>query len=157
MANTYTQLYIQYVFAVKGRENMIPKVHKEQVHQYMTGVLTKRKHKMLKVNCMPDHCYLFVGQHPAQSFSDLAEDVKIASSKFIKKQKWMPFNFAWQKGFGAFSYSRSHIDAVIKYIDNQEEHHKKRSFREEYLDLLNKFDVAYEDQYLFDFYDDYYK
>jgi REP element-mobilizing transposase RayT len=153
MANTYTQLYIQYVFAVKGRENMIPRQHKEQVHQYMNGLLVPRKHKLLQVHCMPDHCHLFVGLHPTQSISDLAEEVKTATSKFIKKQPWMPYDFAWQKGFGAFSYSRSHIDPVVKYIQDQETHHQQRSFREEYLDLLKKFEVEYDDRYLFEFYD----
>lgn len=154
MANTYTQLHIQYVFAVKGRENMISRQHKEQGHQYMNGLLVNRKHKLLRVHCMPDHCHLFVGLHPAQSISDLAEEVKTAATKFIKKQPWMPFDFAWQKGFGAFSYSRSHIDAVVRYIQNQEEHHQQRSFRAEYLDLLNKFEVDYDERYLFEYYDE---
>jgi putative transposase len=154
MANTYTKLYIQYVFAVKGRDNMIPKQHKEQVHQYMNALLEKRKHKLLQVHCMPDHCHLFVGLDPAQSISSLIEEVKTATTKFIKKQAWMPSDFSWQKGFGAFSYSQSHIDAVVKYIQNQERHHQKRSFKSEYLELLKKFEVDFDERYLFDFYDD---
>jgi len=153
MANTYTQLYIQIVFAVKGKEHMIPKAHKEDVHRYMTGVIQQRKHKLLAIHCMPDHVHIFIGYHPPQAIPDLVNDIKTTSTKFIKKQPWMPFAFSWQVGYGAFSYSRSHIDAVVKYILNQEEHHKKRTFKEEYLDMLQKFDVDYNEQYLFEFYD----
>jgi len=156
MANTYTQLYIQLVFAVQGREHLIPKAHKEQVQRYMTGVIQKRKHKLIEINCMPDHAHIFVGLHPAQSISDLVEETKTAVTKFIKKQPWMPFAFSWQRGFGAFSYSRSHIDSVVKYIQNQEAHHQKRTFREEYMDMLKKFEVPFDERYLFEFYDDIY-
>jgi putative transposase len=156
MANTYTQLYIQLVFATKDREHLIPKQWKEQVQQYMTQVIQKRKHKLLAINCMPDHTHIFIGQNPAHSLSDLVEQTKIATTKFIKKQPWMRFDFAWQKGFGAFSYSRSHIDRVVKYVHNQEEHHRKRTFREEYLDMLNKFEVEYDEKYVFQFFDDLY-
>ena len=141
MANTYTQLYIQLVFAVQGRNSLIPKEYKEDLHRYITGVVQKRKHKMLAINCMPNHIHIFIGLHPAQSISDLVNNIKTASTKFIKKQSWMRFVFAWQKGYGAFSYSRSHIDAVVKYVLNQEQHHKKRSFQEEYLDFLKKFEI----------------
>jgi REP element-mobilizing transposase RayT len=156
MANTYTQLYIQLVFAVTDREHLIPKQYKEQVQQYMTQVIQERNHKLLAINCMPDHTHIFIGQHPTQSLSDLVEQTKTAATKFIKKQYWMPFNFSWQRGFGAFSYSRSHIDRVVKYVRNQEEHHEKRTFREEYLDMLNKFDIDYDKKYTFQFYDDLY-
>lgn len=154
MANTYTQIYVQYIFAVKGRQHLIPKSHKEEIQQYITGVVQNRKHKMLEIHCMPDHTHMFIGLHPAQSISDLAEETKTATTKFIKKQIWMPFDFSWQRGFGAFSYSRSQIPVVAKYIENQEEHHRKRTFREEYLDFLIKFDVDYDERYIFDFYDD---
>lgn len=155
MANTYTQLYVQLVFAVKGRDKLIPKAHKEEVHKYITGIVQdkRRKHKLINIHCMPDHIHIFIGLHPSQSIADLVNDIKTASSKFIKKQPWMPFDFSWQNGYGAFSYSHSHIDAVYKYVDNQEVHHKKRTFREEYLDFLDKFDVPHEEQYLFEFYD----
>lgn len=156
MANTYTQLYVQLVFAVKGREHLIPKAHKEQVQKYMTGVIQGRKHKLLEINCMPDHSHIFIGLHPDQSISDLVEETKTATTKFIKKQPWMQFDFSWQKGFGAFSYARTQLEAVVNYIRNQEAHHQKRTFREEYLDFLNKFEVPFEEQYLFDFYDDLY-
>ncbi len=153
MANTYTQLYIQIIFAVKGRQNLIPQKHKADVYRYITGVIQKRKHKLLAINGMQDHIHIFLGWHPSQSISDLVNNIKTASTKHIKEQDWMPFAFSWQIGYGAFSYSRSHIDAVVKYILNQEEHHKKRTFREEYLDFLNKFDIPFEEQYLFEFYD----
>ncbi len=157
MANTYTQLYIQFVFAVKGRQHLIPKAHKEELHQYLTGVIQSDKHKLLQIHCMPDHAHLFIGLHPAQSISDFAESIKTAATKFIKRQPWMPYNFSWQRGYGAFSYSRSQIPAVAKYIENQEIHHRKKTFREEYIDFLKKFEVNYDDKYLFDFYDDLYR
>ncbi len=153
MANTYTQLRVQIVFAVKGRESLIPKQHKAQVEQYITSLFQNRKYKVLAINCMPDHIDIFIGLHPTQSLSDLVGEVKTASSKFIKKQKWMPFDFAWQLGFGAFSYSKSQTDVVVKYVQNQEERHKKRTFREEYLDFLEKFEVDFDEKYVFDFYD----
>jgi len=140
MANTYTQLYIQIVFAVQGREHHIPKAYKEEVQKYMTAVIQKRKHKLLAIHCIPDHTHIFIGYNPIQRLPDLVSEVKTATTKFIKKQPWMPFNFSWQLGYGAFTYSRSHIDSVVKYILNQEEHHKKRTFREEYLDMLQKFE-----------------
>ena len=155
MANTYTQLYVQIIFAPKGREKIIPKANKEELHKYITGIIQdkQRKHKLLAINCMPDHIHIFVGLHPSQSISSLVSDIKTASTKFIKKQPWMPFAFEWQKGFGAFSYSRSHMDNVIKYILNQEEHHHTKSFREEYHEFLESFGIEYDEAYLFDFYD----
>jgi len=132
---------------------MIPKEHKDQVEKYFTGLVQKRKHKMLAIYCMPDHIHIFIGWHPAQSISDLVEQVKTASCKFIKKQSWMPFDFAWQGGYGGFSYSKSQTDAVVKYVLNQEHHHKKRTFREEYLEFLEKFEIEYDEKYLFEFYD----
>ncbi len=134
---------------------MIPKAHKEDVHRYITGIVQDetRRHKMLAIHCMPDHIHIFVGMNPAQSISDLVKDIKTASTKYIKKQLWMPFSFEWQEGFGAFSYSHSQIDAVVKYVLGQEEHHRVKTFREEYLDFLQKFDIPYDERYLFDFYD----
>ena len=143
MANTFTQLYVQLVFAPKGREKLIPQQYKELVQQYITGVIQdkRRNHKLLAINCMSDHIHIFIGLHPSQSISDLVSIIKTSSSKFIKRQEWMPFEFGWQDGYGAFTYSRSHIDAVVQYIANQEEHHKKRTFKEEYIDFLNKFEA----------------
>lgn len=155
MADTYTQLYIQFVFSVKGRKSMIPKTHKAEVHKYITGVVQdqRRRHKMLAIHCMPDHIHLFIGLHTTQSIADIVNDIKTAFSKFIKTQTWMPHNFSWQNGYGAFSYSKSHIDRVVKYILNQEAHHQKRTFKEEYLDFLDKFEIPYEEKYLFEFYE----
>jgi putative transposase len=150
MANTYTQLYIQTVFAVKGRANMIPSKYKEELQKYTTGIIRNRKHKLLAINFMPDHVHIFFGYHPAQPLPDLLRDIKSNTSKFINEKQWLPGKFEWQEGYGAFSYSRSHIDKVVKYINNQEEHHKKFSFKDEYLKLLEKFEIDYNDNYLFE-------
>lgn len=150
MPNTYSQIYIQIVFAVKGRENLISKSHREELHKYITGIVQKREQKMLSVFCMPDHCHLLIGLKPSMSISDLVRDIKAGSSKFINDSKWVRGKFNWQEGFGAFSYSKNQIDTVCNYILNQEEHHKKRSFKEEYLDLLVQFEVEYEEKYLFE-------
>ena len=155
MANTFTQLYIQLVFSPKGREKLIPKLYKEDVHKYITSIVQdeNRKHKLLAINCMPDHIHIFVGLNPAQSISNLVSDIKTASSKFIKKQPWMHFNFEWQKGYGAFSYSKSQISSVVKYIMDQEEHHRQKTFKEEYVEFLRKFEIVYDEKYLFEFYE----
>jgi len=157
MANSYTQLYIQFVFAVQGREHLIPKAHKTHLQRYITGIVQEKKHKMLEIHCMPDHTHILVGLHPAESISSFAEKTKSAATKFIKQQPWMPYQFSWQRGYGAFSYSRSQIPAVAKYIENQEAHHRKITFREEYIKFLKKFEVKYDEKYLFDFYDDLYQ
>ncbi len=138
MPNTYTQLYIQIVFAVKGRENLISKNNREELHKYITGIIQNRKQKLLSVFCMPDHVHLLVDIKPSVSIFDFVRDVKAGSSGFINQRKWVKGKFNWQEGFGAFSYSRSQIDFVIKYILNQEEHHRKKSFKEEYLKLLKR-------------------
>lgn len=150
MPNTYSQLYVQIVFAVKGRKNLISKQNREELHKYITGIVTNKKQKMLAVFAMPDHIHILVGIKTNISVSDLTRDIKASSSKFINEQKWMPIKFCWQEGFGAFSYSRSQIDTVIKYILNQEEHHKKKSFKEEYLKILQKFEIEYDEKYLFE-------
>ena len=122
-------------FCSEGERKLIPEKYKESVQKYITGVIQdkRRSHKLLAINCMPDHIHIFVGLHPAQSISALVSEIKTSSAKFIKKQEWMPFNFEWQDGYGAFTYSRSHIDAVVQYILTQEEHHRKRTFKEEYI------------------------
>lgn len=150
MPNTYSQIYIQIVFAVKGRENLISKNNREELNKYITGMVQKREQKMLSIFSMPDHTHLLIGLKPSIAISDLVRDIKAGSSNFINEKKWMQGKFSWQEGFGAFSYSRSQIDDVIKYILNQEEHHKKRTFREEYLDFLVKFEIEYDTKYLFD-------
>ena len=150
MPNTYSQIYIQIVFAVKGRENLISKNNREELHKYITGIIQKREQKLLSIFCMPNHTHILVGLKPSISISDLVRDIKTGSSNFINEQKWIKGKFSWQEGFGAFSYSRSQIDNVIKYILNQEEHHKIVSFKEEYIDFLKKFEIEYDEKYLFD-------
>lgn len=149
MANTYTQLYIQIVFAVKGRENLISKQHKEELQKYMTGIVQQRKCKLLAIHCMPDHCHVLIGLRPDIALSDLVRDMKASSSKFIKEKKWLKGAFQWQEGFGAFSYSQSQLPDVINYVLNQEEHHKELSFKEEYQAFLQKFQVDYDEKYIF--------
>jgi len=154
MANSYSQIYIQIVFAVKGRQNLIKIEHKEELHKYITGIVKGKKQKMLAINCMPDHTHMFISFTPDMKISDLVRDVKSISSGFINEKKFVKGKFNWQHGFGAFSYSHSHIDRVVKYVLNQEEHHKKKTFREEYIGLLEKFNVEYDPKYIFEFYDD---
>jgi len=153
MANTYSQIYIQIVFAVKGRTNLIPSRHRDELHKYITGIVTNKNQKLLAIFAMPDHVHILIGLKPNMSISNLVRDIKASSSKFISEKNWVKGKFSWQEGFGAFSYSKSQIDQVVKYILNQEEHHKKRTFKEEYLDILQKYDVAYDEQYLFDYFD----
>lgn len=152
MANTYTQIRIHLIFSPKGRESLLPKEHKSSIHKYITGVIQNQGHKLLAINCMPDHIHIFIGQSPEQSLSVLVEKIKKASRKFIKEQPWMPFDFQWQRGYGAFSHSKSQTDAVVKYILNQEEHHRQKTFREEYLEILKKFEIEFEKKYIFEFY-----
>lgn len=154
MANTYTQIHIQLVFAVKGRESLIGKSWREELYQYITGIVQQHKHKMLAINGMPDHIHIFIGYHPTQTLPDLVEEIKTSSNKLIKTKRFTPFKFEWQAGYGAFSYSRSQVDAVVKYVLSQEEHHRNKTFREEYLEMLQKFEVPYKDEYLFDFLED---
>ncbi|MFH1563741.1 MAG: IS200/IS605 family transposase [Nitrospirota bacterium] len=150
MPNTYSQIYIQIVFAVKGRQNLILKQYREELQKYITGIVQRREQKMLSIFCMPDHTHLLVGLKPSITISDLVRDIKAGSSNFINDNKWIGGKFNWQEGFGAFSYSRSQIDEVIKYILNQQEHHRKRTFREEYIEFLKKFEIKYDEKYLFE-------
>ncbi len=150
MPNTYSQIYIQIVFAVKGRDNLISKNNREELHKYITGIVQKREQKLLSIFCMPDHTHILIGIKPSIAISDLVRDIKAGSSHFINEQKWVKGKFNWQEGFGAFSYSRSQIDDVVKYILNQEEHHKQISFKEEYINFLTKFEIEYDEKDLFD-------
>lgn len=138
------------VFAVKGRQCLIPKQHREEIHKYITGIVQKRENKMLSIFCMPDHTHILVGLNPSISVSDLVRDVKAISSKFITDNNFVKGKFNWQEGFGAFSYSRSQIDSVVKYILTQEEHHRNKSFKDEYFDFLKKFEIEYDEKYLFE-------
>jgi len=120
------------------------------LHKYITGIVQNREQKLLSIFCMPDHVHLLVGMNPNITISDLTRDIKAGSSKFINDNRWLKGKFNWQEGFGAFSYSRSQVDDVIKYILNQEEHHKKKTFRQEYIEFLKKFEIAYDEKYLFE-------
>ena len=153
MANTYTQIYVQIVFVVKGRQNLISEKNRASLEKYMCGIVSNKKSKPLAVYCNPDHTHILIGLHPSVSISDIAKDIKANSSKWINENNWIKGKFNWQVGFGAFTYSKSHLDGVIKYILNQHEHHKKKSFKEEYLNFLEKFNIDYNPKYLFDFYD----
>lgn len=154
MANTYSQIYIQVVFAVSGRENLLLPEHKEEVNRYITGIVSRQGQKLIAINGMPDHVHILVGLRPEMALSALVREIKASSSKFINGKRWVRGRFRWQEGFGAFSYSQSQLETVVRYIRNQEEHHRKKSFRAEYMTLLRKFDVAFERKYVFDFLDE---
>ncbi len=149
MPDTYTQLYIHLVFAVKYREALIKPDWEERLHKYITGIIQNNGHKLLAINSATDHTHVFIGLNPKQSISDLMRLVKGDSSEFINKEKLTARKFQWQEGYGAFSNSRSQIDGVVKYIVNQKGHHAKKSFRDEYLEILKDYDVEYDDRYLF--------
>lgn len=151
MANTFSQVYLQFVFAVKGRQSLIPKVHKEELHKYINALVQNRKAKMLAVHCMPDHIHIFTGFNPSVLIAGFVKENKVESNEFINARGWVKQKFSWQEGYGVFSHSHSHIDRVIKYIHHQEQHHRRATFREEYLELLDKFQVSYNEKYLFDF------
>ncbi len=153
MAGTYSQIYIQIVFAVRGRGNLIAREWRDELYKYISGIIKAKGQKPIIVSGMPNHVHAFIGLRPAMAVSDLVRDVKNNSSNFINGKKWVRGRFSWQEGFGAFSYSHSQIDAVYKYILNQEQHHKKRTFRQEYLSFLKKFNVPYEARYLFEWLD----
>jgi len=150
MPGSYSQIYIQYVFSVKGRENLLLKPWREEVFKYMAGIVNTKNQKSIIVNGVADHVHVFVGLKPSMNISDLVRDIKNNSSNFINEQKWVRGKFSWQEGYGAFSYAHSQLDDVYRYIANQENHHCKRSFRDEYLDFLQKFAVDYDERYLFD-------
>jgi len=154
MANTYTQLYVQFVFSVKGRENLIKEKFRDELEKVMCGIATQRKAKVYAIYCNPDHTHILVGMHPTISPSKLMEQVKSGSSNWLNGKKYIVGKFCWQDGYGAFTYSKSQIDKVVKYILNQPEHHKRHSFREEYLLFLNKFEVDYDPKYLFEWYEE---
>ena len=153
MPNTYTQIYVQIVFAVKGRQNLIAEKHRDKLEKYICGIIKNNKSKPLAIYCNPDHVHILIGLNPAISISDTARNIKANSSKWINENRWINGLFRWQEGFGAFSYSKSQIDTVIKYILNQREHHRKTTFKDEYLKLLKKSDIQFNDNYLFEWYD----
>lgn len=149
MSNTYTQIHLQFVFAVKYRRSVIESSWKDELYKYITGIIQNNKHKLLSINGMPDHIHILIGMRPTQSVSDLLQDIKGNSSKWINDKRFTKSKFEWQEGYGAFSYGKSQIKDVMAYIENQEQHHKKRTFREEYLDFLEKFEIDYNEKYIF--------
>ena len=151
MGDSYAQIYIQVVFAVEERARLIQPEHKEEVYKYITGIVRNQGHKLLAINGVSDHVHILIGLRPSTALSDLVRDIKANSSRFINEKRWVRGKFRWQEGFGAFSYGHSQLGRVIGYIRNQEEHHRRNSFRSEYLTLLRKFDIAFEEKYLFKF------
>lgn len=151
--STFSQIYIQVVFAVKNREALIDISWEERLYQYITGIIQNKGQKVIAINGMPDHIHIFIGLKPICCLSDLVREIKKSSSNFIKENKFSLFPFNWQEGYGAFSYSHSHIDNVFKYVMNQKEHHKKITFKDEYIDFLNKFEIEYDEKYLFNWID----
>ncbi len=149
MANTYTQLHVQFVFAVKYRTALIQNHWKDELHKYITGIFQENGHKMLQINSMPDHIHILAGIRPTQAISSLIQNVKTESSKWVKDKKFCLSSFAWQEGYGAFSYSKSHLPDVIRYIQNQEVHHRKENFLNEYRRFLKAFEIEYEEEYIF--------
>ena len=152
MPNTYSQLYIQIVFAIKGRQNFIKESFRVELQKYISGIIAEKKQKLYAIYCMPDHTHILVSIKPDIAISNLVGTIKSISSSFIKDKNFEK-NFAWQEGFGAFSYSKSQSLDVVNYILNQPMHHKKKTFKDEYLDLLIKFGIEFDEKYLFAFYE----
>ena len=149
MANTFSQIYLHVIFAVEGRQSLIEPRHNDRLQKYITGIVTHQHQKLIAINNMPDHMHLLIGLKPTVALSDLVAVIKRDSSMFINSSKWVLGRFSWQEGFGAFSYSHSQLGTVIRYIENQQQHHRKRTFQQEYLDFLQRFKIAYDQRYLF--------
>ena len=149
MANTYTQIHIQAVFAVSNRESLIQEEWEADLYKYITGIIQNHGHKVLQINGVPDHVHLFFGMRPTQSLSDLMKQVKGDSSKFINEKAYLKHKFSWQAGYEAFSYTKADVPKIIQYIKNQKEHHRTKSFADEYIDLLKSFDIEYDERYTF--------
>jgi putative transposase len=148
MANTFTQIYLQFVFAVQDRISLVDPEWKHELFQYISGIVRNNKHKLIAINGTANHLHVFIGYKPHQLIPDLLQDIKGGSSKWINEKGFVRGKFAWQTGYGAFSYSHSQIDHVAKYIMNQEKHHKKKTFREEYAQLLERFNITYDERYI---------
>ena len=149
MANTYTQIHLQVIFAVKKRTGLIQKEWKDELYKYITGIVQAHEHKLLAINGMPDHLHVFFGMRPIQSLSDLMQNIKQDSSKWVNQKKFIKEKFEWQEGYGAFSFSKSQVSRVISYIQNQEAHHRKITFLDEYKKFLENFGVGYDERYIF--------
>ncbi len=153
MANTYTQCYVHLVFAPKNRHALIDKAWKNELEKYITGIVQNNRHKLIAIYAMPNHVHILIGYNVNQLIPNLVEQIKTSSNTWVNQQNFLKFKFEWQLGYGAFTHSKSQIDTVVKYILNQETHHKKKTFREEYMDILAKNDISYNQEYLFDFFD----
>lgn len=153
MAGTFSQIYIQVVFAVKGRECVIHTSWEEELYKYISGIVRNKGQKMLAINGMPDHLHFIIGMKPSCCLSDLVREIKKSSNDFINEKKFSKYKFSWQEGYGAFSYSHSALDNVIQYVNNQKEHHRKISFKEEYKEFLEKFEVEFREEYLFEWFE----
>lgn len=152
MGNVYYQTSMQFVFAVQNRKALINDEFRETLHKYIGGILVNQKHKPLAINSMPDHIHIFFGMHPCD-IPALVRDLKSDSSTFINKNALSKYKFQWQEGYGLFSYTRSHRSRVIQYVENQQKHHEKQSFKTEYLSILKKLDIEFCEEYLFDFFE----
>ena len=150
MANTFTQIYVHFVFSVKNRETLLNDNFRDELHKYITGIVKNRKCKLLSINSVDDHMHILIALHPEKSVSTLVKEIKSVSSKFINENKFMKGKFQWQEGYGAFSYSNSQVGTVKNYINKQKEHHRKKSFKEEYVEFLQKFDIDFDPKYVFD-------
>jgi REP element-mobilizing transposase RayT len=153
MSGTFSQIYIQVVFATKGRESLIHSSWETELYKYTSGIIQNKGQKMLAINGMPDHIHILIGMKPSCCLSDLVREIKKSTNEFINEKKFLQFKFQWQEGYGAFSYSHSNLDNVIGYIMNQKEHHKKKTFKDEYLEFLQKFQIEYKPEYLFEWMD----
>ena len=153
MANTFSQIYIQTVFAVSERQSLIRPEFKEQLYKYITGIVRNHGQKLIAINGMADHVHVLIGLKPAMALADLVREMKADSTNFINQRKLVHGRFNWQEGYGAFSYGHSQLDRIIHYIQGQERHHQKQSFKNEYMALLRKFDIAFDDKYVFKFID----
>ncbi|TVP45829.1 MAG: IS200/IS605 family transposase [Mongoliibacter sp.] len=154
MSSTYSQIYIQVVMAVKGRNSLISQSWEEELYKYITGIITNKNQKLIAINGVSDHIHILIGMKPSCCLSDLIREVKKSSNAFVKEKKFTKFKFKWQDGYGAFSYSHSALDNVIAYIQNQKEHHQKKTFKQEYIEFLRKFQVEFDEKYLFDWIED---
>ncbi len=154
MANTYSQIYIHLVFSPKNKQALIGKQWKDELEKYITGIVQDHGHKLLAIGSMPDHIHIFIGYNLNHLIPKLVEEIKTSTNSWIKQKRFSKFKFDWQKGYGAFSHSRSQLDTVVNYILNQETHHQGKTFKEEYLEILRKNDVDFNEGYLFEFFDD---
>ena len=156
MANTYTQCHVHLVFAVKHRQALIKKQWKDELEMYITGIVQNQKHKLLAISAMPDHIHIFIGYNVNQLIPDLVEEIKTSSNSWINQKGYSEHKFDWQKGYGAFTHSHNNVNQVGRYIANQEKHHRKTKFREEFADYLISNEIVYKNEYLFDFFDDFF-